>query len=74
MKTMYGKIIGLVIQKLADSEPSTTAAGAVLATVIAAQIDWVKVFEGDVNQVGNLVGALAVLILGYYTNHSKFKG
>lgn len=66
-----GKVISVALDKIAKSQHTTTVLGAVLAGVIAAQVDWSKVLQKDPQQIGNLVGACVVGLLGYYTNHEK---
>lgn len=71
--TVNGKIIGVVIDKVAKSEPRTTAAGVILGGIVAANVDYAKVLQKDPQQIGNLIGAVAVAALGYYTNHKKLQ-
>jgi len=66
-----GKILGTVISKMAASEPRTTIGGFILASIMAANVDYGKVFQGDPQQLGLLIAAPIVAVLLYYTNHSK---
>lgn len=69
-----GKIFQTVIDKLAQSEPRTTVGGMALAGIVAANIDYPKLIQGDPQQIGNLAAAIIVAVLGYYMNHSKLVG
>lgn len=69
-----GKIIGTIVDKLAQSEPRTTLAGAALASIVAANIDYNKLVQGDSQQIGNAVAAVIVVLLGYWTNHKSLAG
>lgn len=64
-----GTIIKVVVDKLAKSEPRTTLAGAALGAVVAANIDYGKLMQKDPVQIGNLVGAVLTVALGYWMNH-----
>jgi hypothetical protein len=66
-----GKVIQIVLDKLSASEPRTTLAGAALAAVIATKVDYSKVLQGDPTQLGNLIAAVLVAVIGYFTNHKK---
>lgn len=66
-----GKVLSTVLTKLKESEPVTTISGATVASVIAANIDYSKLLQGDPTQIGLAIGAVATGVLGYYTNHSK---
>jgi hypothetical protein len=69
--SIKGTVIGIVLKKLSDSEPKTTALGATLGGLIAAQIDYSKLLQGDPTQIGNAVAAVVVTLLGYFTNNKK---
>lgn len=64
-----GKVLASFIGKVADSEPRTTVAGAALAGLIAAKIDYNKLVQGDPQQIGNAVAAVIVALIGYWTNN-----
>lgn len=66
-----GKILGTVISKVAASEPRTTIAGAALGGLIAAQIDYNKLLQGDPQQIAAAIAAVIVAVWGYFTNHPK---
>jgi hypothetical protein len=68
-----GKIIGTVVDKISASEPRTTIAGFVLATVVASNIDYGKLSQGDPTQIGNLIGAIAAAVLGWFANHKNLQ-
>ena len=69
-----GKILGTVIDKIAASEPRTTIAGAALAGLVAANIDYNKLVQGDPQQIGQAVAAVIVALLGYWANHKNLTG
>jgi len=69
-----GKVIQTVVDKVAQSEPRTTGLGFVLSGIVAANIDYNKLVQGDLQQIGNLVAAVVVALLGWFTNHSKLTG
>lgn len=69
-----GKILGTVIQKVADSEPRTTIAGAALSGLIASNIDYNKLVQGDTQQIATAIAALLVAVISYFTNHKKVTG
>jgi hypothetical protein len=58
------------IKNLAKSEPITTVGGAVLAAIVAANVDYSAVLNKDPQQIANLASAVVVCIVGYYTNHA----
>ena len=71
--SVKGKILSVAVNKLAASEPRTTLAGAILGGIVAANIDYGKLVQKDPQQVGNLVAAIAVVLLGYWSNHSALR-
>lgn len=66
-----GTILGNVISRVAASEPRTTIAGATLSGLIAAQIDYNKLIQGDPQQIAAAIAAVIVAVFGWFTNHSK---
>lgn len=68
-----GNILKVVVDKVAKSEPRTTVLGFMLSAVVASQIDYNKLLQGDTTQIGNLVATLVIAVLGYYTNHPKLQ-
>ena len=69
--SLEGTIIGKVIQNIAASEPVTTLLGFVLAAVVGSKIDYGKLLNEDPNQIANLISAVVIAVMGYYTNHPK---
>jgi hypothetical protein len=70
--SVKGSILRRVIENVRASEPRTSALGAVLGGIVAANIDYNKLLQGDPQQIGNLVAAIVVVLLGWFTNHSKY--
>ena len=64
-----GTVLRTVIEKVAASEPRTTALGATLGGLVASKIDYSKLLQGDPAQVGLAVAAVVVALMGYFTNH-----
>lgn len=54
-----------------NSDKVATTAGGVASLGIFSQIDWNKLFAGDPAEIGKIVMALGVLLLGYVTNKLK---
>lgn len=69
--SIKGSVLGSAIKKVADSESRTTLLGFAAAAILADKIDYGKLFEGDPQQIGNLVGVIVVAVFGYFTNHPK---
>ncbi len=67
--SIKGKIFSTVVDKIAASEPRTTALGFVLAGIQAANIDYGKLLQKDPQQIGQLIAAIVTALLGYYINH-----
>lgn len=64
-----GDIIKSALKKVAGSnDTKTTVLGVAAAGVIAAQIDWNKLFQKDPAQIGLLIGTIVTAVFGYYTN------
>lgn len=51
-----------------NTDRLTTIIGAVLASVLATNVDWQAVFDGDPRQISAVVVAVLVALLGYFTN------
>lgn len=68
-----GTIIRAALDKIVASEPRTSFLGLLGGGVIAAKIDYGKLIQGDPQQIGNLVGVVVVVLIGWFTNHSRFK-
>ena len=69
--SLEGSIIGKVLKNLQASEPVTTLLGFVLAGIVAAKVDYGKLLNKDPDQIANLVSAVVIAVMGYYTNHGK---
>ena len=50
------------------NDGKTTFLGVAGAALMAASINWAKLFAGDSGEIGKAAGALVVAALGYYTN------
>lgn len=73
--SVKGAILSRVVSRLADDHDlKATILGAVLAGVVAVKIDYAKLLGGDPNEIGNLVAAVVVALIGYYTNKPKGDG
>lgn len=69
LDTIKASIAKGMLGKLADDhDTKTTALGVVAAGLLAANIDWSKLFKGDGTEIGKVVGALVVAAIGYYSN------
>lgn len=51
-----------------DNDTKTTLLGFVAAGLLAANLDWGKLIQGDSTQIGQAVGAAVAVAIGYYTN------
>lgn len=70
INALKGKIIDATIKNFSKSEPRTTLAGFVVAGVVASNVDWSLILNKDPSEIGKVVAALAVAVMGYYTNHA----
>jgi len=51
-----------------NSDQKTTAAGAILAAVVAGNIDLHKMLQGDVSEISKALAAALVALWAFYTN------
>jgi hypothetical protein len=59
---------------LHSNDTKTTVLGLVIAAVLADKtLDWGKLLNCDSNELGKVVGILAVVLIGYYTNKPNSK-
>jgi hypothetical protein len=65
-KALVGKIA-------TDNDTKTTVLGLVAAGLLAGQIDWGKLLNGDSAEIGRAVGCVVTALLGYYTNKADKK-
>ena len=68
--SLKASILERFIKNLAKSEPITTIGGAVLAAVVATNVNYTLLLHKDPQQIANLASAVVVCIVGYYTNHA----
>lgn len=55
-----------------SNDTKTTVLGVVAAAVLASEIDYGKLLNGDGGEIGKVVGVVVVALIGYYTNkHPK---
>lgn len=66
-----GKVLSIVINKVKDSEPTTSLLGVILGGVVGAKIDYSLLLQGDAQQIGNAVAAVVIVLIGWFTNHKK---
>jgi hypothetical protein len=52
----------------ASNDTKTTVLGIAAAGLLAANLDWGRLFHGDSVQLGQAAGALVAAAIGYYTN------
>lgn len=71
--SIKGKILKTAVNKVAASEPKTSILGALLGGIVAANIDYNKLLQGDPQQIGNAVGAAVVVLLGWFANNAHKK-
>jgi len=50
------------------NDKKTTVLGVVLAGLIGSKVDWTKLAEGDLSQIGMLAGAIVTALLGFLIN------
>lgn len=56
-----------------DNDAKTTVIGIIAAGILAAGVDWGKLFAGDSNEVGKVAGAVIAILFSYYTNKPSKK-
>lgn len=57
------------LKELANSaNHKTTFVGVVGAALLASDVDWGRLFNGDHGEAGKLAGVVTVALLGYFTN------
>jgi formate/nitrite transporter FocA (FNT family) len=66
--SIKGMMLKSFINKLASNDNKVTILSMVASTIIAAKVDYGKLVNLDPNEVGNMVGAIVIAVLGYYTN------
>lgn len=66
-RKVVNKMVNDQIGKV-SSDAKTTALGVILGGIQALNIDWVKLFTGDGGEVGKTASAVALLLLGYFSN------
>lgn len=58
-----------------SNDTRTTVLGVVAASLLAAQLDWAKLLQGDPDQLGLAAGAAVAALFGYWTNkHDRSQG
>lgn len=57
----------------ASNDHKTTILGVVAGLLIAAQLDWGKLVNGDSVEMGKAAGAVVAGLVGYYTNKPDTK-
>lgn len=55
------------------NDTKTTMLGAILGGLLAANVDYAKLLDGDPQAAGQLVGAAIAGLLGFYTNKVEKK-
>lgn len=69
MNWIKARIVRSFLSSLAKSNDTrTTILGIVAASLIAAQLDWGKLLQGDPDQIGMAAGAAVAALFGYWTN------
>lgn len=69
-----GKLVAVTAVKSAlrkfasDNDAKTTLLGVLASGILAADIDFGKLFTGDVTEITKAVSAVVALLLGFYTN------
>lgn len=66
-RKVVNRMVDEQIKKI-SADTKTTAIGVILGGLQALNIDWVKLLTGDVGEVGKTASAVALLLLGYFTN------
>lgn len=51
-----------------SNDHKATALGSLAGGLLVADVDWPKLFAGDHQEIGKLVGAAIVALWGFYTN------
>lgn len=58
-----------ILGRVASSnDTKATVLGAIAGALLVANLDWGKLFAGDAGQIGQAVGAVIAVLIGYYTN------
>lgn len=56
-----------------SNDTKTTVLGVIAATLIGSSIDWGKLLNGDLAEIGKAVGAVVAAVFGYYSNKNDAK-
>jgi len=57
------------VSRLATSnDTKATILGLIAGGLLAANLNWALLLKGDSTQIGQAVGAVVAVLLGYYTN------
>lgn len=71
-RAFAGKAISNTVKDVAKSpDHQATAVGAIGAGLIAANIDYGKLLQGDSTEIGKAVGATVLAVVGYFFNRGK---
>jgi hypothetical protein len=58
----------LLSRVAASNDTKVTILGIAAGGLLAANLDWGKLFHGDSAELGKAVGAVVAVLIGYYTN------
>ena len=60
--------VAMIKAFLKSNDNRTTLLGLIAGGLIAANIDWGKVFAADPMEIGKVAGAIVAVLIGYLTN------
>lgn len=66
VKADFAKALVGVLAK--NNDRKTTILGLVAAALLASQINWKLLVQGDGTAIGTAVGVVVAALIGYYTN------